>query len=52
MIRRIIVAIENQESYIIDILRALYLTKAAWREFTKETTAYCFQYAGFKTKGE
>ena len=30
VLRGMIAAIENKESYIIDVLKALHLTKAAW----------------------
>ena len=47
-----IAAIENKESYVINVLRALYPAKAAWGEVTKETIANCFHHAGFKIKEE
>ena len=37
--RRKVEAIENEETYVINVLRALHLAKAAWAEINKGTTA-------------
>ncbi|KAH9374242.1 hypothetical protein HPB48_005562 [Haemaphysalis longicornis] len=52
LLNRVLLCVDSDKSYAVDVLSAISILSDAWREVTQDTIRNCFRHAGFVVGSE